>query len=835
MAPLGEKLERVLSFTNPTEEGNNSLIVVSNRLPFVLKRGSNGVLQRSHSAGGLVTAVAPVVTKCNGKWIGWPGLFDLGGHEKVPEASDDDKSPTAGLKSNQVIPVNIPENDFEEFYNGFCNGTLWPLFHSFSCKITYDRNSWQTYQKVNDYFAEKTVEALRYQQEVILVDEEIPIVWIHDYQLLLCPARIRELAEDEGLSCKLGFFLHIPFPSYDMLNTLEGSEEILYGMLACDVIGFHIDLYSQNFLESCLRKLGCRVDFDNKTVEIGSRVVRVRTLPIGIPFDKFEECAKNAPKVNGQKDEKDTKLIISVDRVDYTKGLVQKVRAIEKLLEKHRHEYAGKLTFLQIGVPSRTNIKEYQSLHNELSREIGRVNGKFSTADWYPIQFMYKGLPQDELAAYYRDSDVALVTPLVDGMNLVAKEFVACQINNSGALVLSYFAGAAESMKEALMVNPYEVNLLADSLHKALQMSSSECQLRMEKLRARERKFDVHYWMSSFLEEMRFVESIEKPKLPTISLDLYSKSLSEQMEASPKLAVILGYDGTLVGPAPTPQQAVLANETREILKILASNNDVSVCIISGRSVADLRKMVGIKKITYAGNNGLEIVHPDGAFFAPPVPEEHEIKISRLVTELQTEFSNCKAWVENKGPVVTFHYRNVPKGMRNIICLKAVQIFKKHGFEPQEVPMAFEARPSVNWDVSKAAAYFLRSTYGVDWAQRCTVLYIGDIDDSKVMLSMKSFAFTISVGKHVNQSKGFKKLPDIQGVIDLLKWLEMKMLQKPQRQPTFMPDFGEYEQYLSTQMSIAFSDYNNGARKRRRSRTSSAPGKSPISLMPNRSE
>ncbi|XP_050427856.1 uncharacterized protein LOC126837916 [Adelges cooleyi] len=497
------------TLTISPKKNKSPLIVVSNRLPFVLIRNAEGNLKRKPSAGGLVTAVTPVVIECNGTWIGWTGLYDFKPDTPIPESDPSDKSPVAGLKSSQIVPVELEKEEFEEFYNGCCNGTFWPLFHSMPDSATFARKDWITYCRVNEKFANCVLDTLR--QAIKKLDDAgdedtVPMVWIHDYQLLTAGKTIREVCKSENLRVKLGFFLHIPFPSWDIMKLLPWDKDVFDGLLAYDVVGFHTIDYCSNFMECCDRQPNCIVDRSNMMVFVDDHTVVVRPVPIGIPFHDFEMLSKKTPpllNVSG-----DSKVILGVDRLDYTKGIVNRILAYEKFLERYPGN-KGKVVFIQIAVPSRTDIKVYQTLKDEVEQLIGRIIGRFSTTSWSPIRYIYGGLSQEELACLYRYSSVALVTPLRDGMNLVAKEFVACQTGEPGVLVLSPFTGAAEKMTEALLANPYELDLMANAIHTALEMPLDERQLRMTQLRHREQIWDVNYWMWSFIS---LLETKEQPK-----------------------------------------------------------------------------------------------------------------------------------------------------------------------------------------------------------------------------------------------------------------------------------------------------------------------------------
>ncbi|XP_046388620.1 alpha,alpha-trehalose-phosphate synthase [UDP-forming] [Ischnura elegans] len=746
-----------------------SLIVISNRLPFVLKRKETGELERKASAGGLVTAVAPVVIRCQGLWVGWPGI-QLEEGETIPESDANDSTPTAGLLSKQVVPVTVEKELFDKYYNGFCNATFWPLFHSMPDRAIFLADNWKAYVQVNQMFAHHAIKALKKSGNS---SNQFPLIWIHDYHLMLAANTIRQEAEDANLLCKIGFFLHIPFPPWDIFRLFPWDDEVLQGVLGCDMVGFHIKDYCLNFVDCCERRLGCRVDRKNLLVEHAGRTVRVRPLPIGVPFDHFVHLAKKAPCLMPQTKQK---VILGVDRLDYTKGLVQRLRAFERLLESHP-EHCECVTLLQIAVPSRTDVKEYQELKEEVDQLVGHINGRFTTPNWSPIRYIYGCVGQEELAAFYRDSAVALVTPLRDGMNLVAKEFVACRINEPGVLIVSPFAGAGETMQEALLVNPYEIDDAASVIHRALTMPEDERQVRMNHLRHRERLNDVNYWMNSFLKEMGYANGEDQIPLSMLPMSIDDfEYLSGYIGLSHKLTLLLDYDGTLAPIAPHPDLAVLPKETKDVLEKLAKTPDVYVAIVSGRNVNNVKAMVGIEGITYAGNHGLEILHPDGTKFVHPMPVEYEGKVSELLKTLQEEVCHDGAWVENKGALLTFHYRETPVALRAEMANKAKSIIQRFGFSAGKAHCALEARPPVQWDKGRASIYILRTAFGVDWNERVRVIYAGDdVTDEDAMRALKGMAatFLVTISPCVRTAAD-RRLPGTESILALLKWVEHYM-------------------------------------------------------------
>ncbi len=459
--------------TSQTAPASRSrLVVVSNRLPVTLRRGPGGP-ERIRSTGGLVAAFEPVLERRGGTWIGWPGL-ELRRGETLSARHD----------LYRIKTVRIPRGMIRGYYHGFSNRTLWPLLHSLPGQSSFRTSDWEAYQRVNSTFAKVTAQAI----------QPGDLVWVNDYQLMLVPGTLRQRAP----RARIGFFLHTPFPPYDVFRVLPWAEQLLVGLLAADLIGLHVSGYIRNFFESVERLLGARVDRRRGLVEHDGFVSHVIPLPVGVDYEHLEALARTAPVPDvipsGQ-------VVLGVDRLDYTKGIPQRIQAFAQLLEQHP-EHRQKIELLQLAVPSRAEVAEYRHLKREIDELVGRVNGRFGTATWTPIRYLYRSVPPERLAGLYRDANVALVTPLRDGMNLVAKEFVACQLADPGVLVLSRMAGAAETMTEALLVNPYDIDATAATLHRALGMGHPERRSRMRALRRRERSANVHVWAEKFLERL---------------------------------------------------------------------------------------------------------------------------------------------------------------------------------------------------------------------------------------------------------------------------------------------------------------------------------------------
>jgi len=754
-------------------QSTSPMIVVANRLPFIVGKDDQGNMVRMQCAGGLVTAVAPVVVETGGLWVGWPGLHLEDNIGEIPESSPGDNSPTAGLKSDNVVSANIPRKLFDDYYNGCCNACFWPLFHSMPDRAIFQKDKWEAYVNVNEEFAKLTLQAVK--KLHAKQPDQIPLIWIHDYHLMCSANFIRSLCEAEGYQINIAFFLHIPFPSWDIMRLFPWDDELLQNILGCDSIGFHLEDYCLNFIDCCRRRLGCRVDRERMLVEHNSRTVTIHPLPISIPYERFAKLAEEATVV--VKSNPNEQILLGVDRLDYTKGLVHRIKAFERLLDNHP-EHIGRVVLLQVAVPSRTDVKEYQDLKEELDMEIGKINGKFSTPNWSPIRYIYGCVAQQQLAAFYRDSSVALVTPLRDGMNLVAKEFVACQTKEPGVLVLSPFAGAGNSMHEALQVNPYETDLFADVIHRALTMPTDERELRMKLLRKRERERDVNFWLSSFLKSVHCYTTdtdTKVNKLTPLREEDFTAYLDTYVTECSKLALLLDYDGTLAPIAPHPDLAVLPPQTKKLLTRLSNMPDVHIGIISGRSIDNIKKMVGIAGITYAGNHGLQIEHPDGTNFTYPTSKDYDDMLEKLKGSLEA-ICEHGAWLEDKGTGVTFHFRKVPPEHVEAIKTKAESCFRKAGIEPFPSHKAFEARPPVKWDKGRAAIYILRTLFGVDWCDRISTIFAGDDrTDEDAMKALQGMAVTFRVTALQNvRTVANYRLPGTDAVFTMLRWIEGRL-------------------------------------------------------------
>jgi len=463
------------------------LVTVTQREPFrVVEREGGLVVEKS--TGGLIAALEPAMREMNGLWI-----------SERPQVGLDDARLSEAIAALPYAwrSVALDEATAEGFYLGFSNGALWPLYHSMLGDAAYHRHHWRAYRAANERFVDVVAGAMR--------DDDI--VWVHDYQLSLVPGLLR--AQGMGARARIGFFLHIPFPPVDLFRTLPWGQQILEGMLGASIIGFHVAEYAQNFMECVETILGLRCDRLRGRITIGDRFVNVRAIPISIDTRRIhDEVAKSDVQARAaalRRDVTGEKLIVGVDRLDYTKGILDRLRALETFFERYPHR-RGEVSMVQVAVPSRTGLGTYQSLREDIERQVGHINGLFARPGWTPVTYMFRSLPFDELVALYLAADVGLVTPLRDGMNLVAKEYVAAHVAAPGVLVLSELAGAAQQLTEALLVNPYDVDAIADAVEQALSMPREQQARRMRTLNAKIARFDVAHWVSSFLDEIQYTE-----------------------------------------------------------------------------------------------------------------------------------------------------------------------------------------------------------------------------------------------------------------------------------------------------------------------------------------
>ncbi len=467
------------------QELKNRLIVVSNRLPIVVDR-ANGQWRIKPGSGGLITALDPILKENKSLWIGWPGA---GEDAPVQELLDQ----FGAEQGYQLIGIPLSQEEIERYYWGFANGTLWPLLHDLLGYCKFDPDDWQTYVEVNKKFAES----------IKIQAQNNDIIWIHDYQLSMVGYFLRKLKVHQPLV----YFHHIPFPSLDLLRRLPWKKEYTKALLAFDLLGFQTLRDRRNFVNTATNLIPeasiLQRQRNYTLLKYKKRVIQVRNLPISIDFNQFNDAAHSQEVKDAawylHENLHERQLMLGIDRLDYTKGIPERFLALERALEKYP-ELKGEISLLQVVVPSRTLDPDYQNLKEQLDQMTGRINARFGESGWIPIHYIFRSLDNTQLVAHYRASEIALITPLRDGMNLVAKEYCACSSENNGVLILSEFAGAADQLGEkALLVNPYDIEKTADTIYQAFNMPYEERHQRMEWLRNQVKKNDVHRWLRYFM------------------------------------------------------------------------------------------------------------------------------------------------------------------------------------------------------------------------------------------------------------------------------------------------------------------------------------------------
>ena len=466
-------------------------LIVSNRLP-VTARWVNGEVRLHRSAGGLASALRPFHEGGKGVWFGTVG--------DVPLRRRAQGDLTRELEKLRCVPVHLGRMEARVFYEEVSNGMIWPLFHDRIDRLPLALDGWDVYEHVNERFADCVAEHW----------QPGDVVWIHDYHLLRMPALLRQRLPD----ARIGFFLHIPFPNPELFLALPSRRELVTGMLGADLIGFHTRRYRGHFTAAVRRLLHLEMDADEHLRHEGG-VTRLGIFPIGVDAQALSEAAvtRDVAHMVLEHRARHERLLLGVDRLDYTKGIPRKIAAFERLLEQHP-EHRGHVRLLQIAVPSREGVEAYQLFRREVEMLVSRINGKYATPSWTPVHYMHQSVTLEELLALYRSAEVMLVTPLRDGMNLVAKEFVAARSDESGALVLSEFTGAADDLEGALLVNPYDVSGVAATIHQALTLGASERRRRMRNMRAQVLERNVFRWATEFLDLLTGDPALRPPRTP---------------------------------------------------------------------------------------------------------------------------------------------------------------------------------------------------------------------------------------------------------------------------------------------------------------------------------
>ncbi len=727
------------------------LLIVSNRLPVAVSK-TNGTFLFEKSAGGLVSGMSDFLSGLGKSvsdvddyiWMGWPGM--------TIEKKDEDEVRSRVGKEFNASPVFLSQTLMDKVYLGFCNKTIWPLFHYFPNHASFEKEFWTEYKHLNEIFRD----------EILKVVQPGDVIWVHDYHLMLLPAMLRN-----KLHNPIGFFLHIPFPSYEMYRMFpkDSRSELLEGMLGADLVGFHTHDYAQYFLRSVLRILGKENHMGY--VDFPDRVVKAGNFPMGIAFNKFHEMdvspfpsAKPAPG--------EPRIVLSVDRLDFTKGIINRLQGFALFLRRNP-EWHGRVFLNMIVVPSRTGVKSYQNIKRRLDELVGNINGDFGNTKWTPVIYQYTSLPHKELIAQYRMSDVSLITPLRDGMNLVAKEYVASLQDRKGVLILSEFTGAAKELSETLIINPNNIDEIADAIAEALTIPAEEQIRRNTLMQKRLKRYDVNSWANEFVDNLLRINEAStdfsrKKRLKPENIE----SMLQHYKGAKNRIIFVNYDGTLVPVTSSPSKARPDADLLHLLTALNKNDKTDIVIISGRSKDILESWLGSTPVNLTAEHGTWIKeannHGEWKLFKPLSSEWKaevlpalEMYTDRLPGAYMEERDYSISWHYHKADIeqASFLSREVSDHLLSLTANIGVQVL--HGKKIIEVSSSGinKGELAMHWLSRKEYDFVL--AMGAGWA------------DELLFQTLPSHAWTIKVGKLKTAARfGIKSQQD---AIELLKALE----------------------------------------------------------------
>ncbi|HEY4323361.1 MAG TPA: bifunctional alpha,alpha-trehalose-phosphate synthase (UDP-forming)/trehalose-phosphatase [Mucilaginibacter sp.] len=709
-------------------------IIVSNRLPVKVSK-NNDEYSLSPSEGGLATGLGSIYKQGDNIWIGWPGV-------EINEDTDKDQV-TKELAKQNLLPVFLSQQEISEYYEGFSNDVLWPVFHYYSSTYAnYKQSNWDYYKLVNQKFADA----------ILTTVEPGDTIWIHDYQLLLVPAMVRNHLPDVSI----GFFQHIPFPSNEMFRLIPWRDELLAGMLGADLIGFHTFDDVRHFLNAATRILPITASANIISVE--DRSVVIESFPMGIDDKKYASLPLQKDVQTQAKIIKDTfkgcKLVISIDRLDYSKGILQRLQAFELLLQNHK-EYHNKIALYMIVVPSRDSVPQYAELRDQIDKRVGNINSIYRTIEWSPIHYYYRSVPIELLSALYSTADVCLVTPMRDGMNLVSKEFVASRINNDGVLVLSEMAGASKELIDALIVNPNNTNEVCNAIIKAINMPLEEQRIRMQSMRQIVAKFNISHWVNVFMDKLKEVKQYQRSMQTRHASGATAQSIINRYLNTSKRIIFLDYDGTLVGFNSNIDQASPDPELYNIINDLSSDPVNDLVLISGRKHENLDK--------WFGTSDLYLIAEHGSWFKENNSSWHKITglndgWKKDIYPLMDKFVDRTpgSFIEEKSYSLVWHYRKAQKGLGELRAnelmnnLKYLASDKRLQLLPGDKVLEVK-----NMEINKGkAALTILEKKDYDF-----ILAFGDdYTDEDLFKALPESAVTIKVGSNLSAAKFYLRNP-----------------------------------------------------------------------------
>jgi trehalose 6-phosphate synthase/phosphatase len=700
-------------------------IIVSNRLPVKLVE-SDGEFFFIPSEGGLATGLGSIYQQSGNVWVGWPGM----------EVTDEEarNKITHELDIKNLKPVFLSQEEINQYYEGFSNEVLWPVFHYMPTYARYQQSYWDFYLLVNKKF-----------RDVILdIAEPGDTIWIHDYQLLLLPGLVRSVLPD----ITIGFFQHIPFPSYELFRLIPWRLEILEGILGADLIGFHTFDDARHLVQST-RRLMTSVTISSNEISYNNRNIIVDSFPMGIDSQKFYDLVESETVQEHIRTLEKTlngyNIILSIDRLDYSKGILQRLQAFELFLQQYP-DYVGKIVLYMIVVPSRDNVQQYRELRDEIDKFVGSINARYRTIEWQPVAYFYRSFAVEELSALYAKAQICLVTPMRDGMNLVCKEFVASRHSGDGVLILSEMAGASKELVDALIVNPNNITSMANAITEALNMPLQEQSRRMKMMKDIVMKFNISHWVKLFMSRLSEVKQMQQ-SMYAKRINSSTRFLIKKQYASTKKRIIfLDYDGTLVGFKANIELAAPDEELYQLLKQLSSDPANKLVLVSGRAPSFLEKWFGNLDVDVIAEHGAWTKTRHNNWLSIPGLNFAWKKDIYPVLESFTD-RTPGAFIEEKDFSLVWHYRKVEESLGELRTSELVNtlryLVEDKGLQLLPGNKVVEIK-NIEINKGKAVLTFLQED------EYDFIMAIGDDHtDEDIFKAVPPDAITIKVGSHVS--------------------------------------------------------------------------------------
>lgn len=708
-------------------------IIISNRLPVKISE-NDGEFELKQSEGGLATGLGSIYRQGNNVWIGWPGIEATSEKEEYAIKNK--------LEEINLSPVFLSQEDITLYYEGFSNEMLWPIFHYHPTYAKYEQSYWDSYKEVN----------IKFKNAVLEIAEPDDIIWIHDYQLLLLPGLIR--AEHPDIT--IGFFQHIPFPSSEIFRLIPWRAEILENMLGADLLGFHTFDDARHFRSAVTRLLP--IQSSSNVITYNDRQVVIESFPMGIDDKKFESLSLDDKVTDNIAEFKRTfdnnKIILSIDRLDYSKGILQRLQAYELLLQNHP-EHLEKVILYMIVVPSRDTVTNYKELRDEIDKIVGNINARYRTLKWNPVHYYYRSFPVDKLSALYSIADVCLVTPMRDGMNLVCKEYIASRTNNTGVLILSEMAGAAKELVDALIVNPNNIGEIYEAIIQALNMGLNEQQKRMKQLRAVVSKFNIRHWVKIYMDRLNEVKELQKSMKAKYLGNQSLTLLEDEYNKCSERVIFLDYDGTLVGFQSDIELAFPDGDLYDLIDKLCADPANRVIIISGRKHENLEE--------WFAKLPVDLIAEHGAWTKNY--QEEWVQLSGLDSQWKQEINPILetyvdrtpgSFIEEKSYSLVWHYRKVEVGLGE---LRANEIMNDLRFITADQGLQMLPGNKVieikNIEVNKGKM----ALKWLEGKKYDFIMALGDDHtDEDIFKAIPTEAFTIKVGSNISAARFYLRDP-----------------------------------------------------------------------------